>query len=126
MIEVIIATNKRLTGGEYLVCQLVEGAVICDKRHFYSKSLKHTSLAQNGMSHLAEGMVVSVFRSLIVSLGFLCTMQKLSCFFTLERWDSFNCCCHFLVLFSKSGAKIVISSENYKHSSRFFIFCAKL
>jgi hypothetical protein len=34
IVKVIIATNERLTGGKYVVCQLVKGAVICDKCHF--------------------------------------------------------------------------------------------
>ena len=31
---VSFATNERLTGGKYVVCQLIKGAVICDKCHF--------------------------------------------------------------------------------------------
>ena len=41
--------------------------------------LKHTSLAQYGMSHLAKGMVVPVIGSLVVAFSLLCMAKEFTC-----------------------------------------------
>ena len=55
--------------------------------------LKHTSLAQYGMSHLAKGMVVPVIGSLVVAFSLLCSdgdieylKQRYEAWIDLDEW----------------------------------------
>ena len=51
--------------------------------------LKHTSLAQYGMSHLAKGMVVPVIGSLVVAFSLLCMAKEFTCLLAFQCGDCF-------------------------------------
>lgn len=52
---------------------------------------------QNAASHYTKGMFFDIFESLKVALGLFCMAQELFCFFTMQCWYCFDCCCHNLI-----------------------------
>ena len=73
--------------------------------------LKHTSLAQYGMSHLAKGMVVPVIGSLVVAFSLLCMAKEFTCLLAFQCGDCFNCCCHSYIIFRISIIMLTDTSE---------------
>lgn len=66
--------------------------------YFYmTTKLSHTCLFQNAASHYTKGMFFDIFESLKIALGLFCMAQKLFCFFTMQCWYCFDCCCHNLI-----------------------------
>ena len=52
---------------------------------------------REGFNHYTKGMFFDIFESLKVALGLFCMAQKLFCFFTMQCWYCFDCCCHNLI-----------------------------
>ena len=50
------------------------------------------------MRHYAIRMFFYIIKTLKIALSLFCMTQKLFSFFTMQRWYSFNCCCHNLNL----------------------------
>ena len=44
-----------------------------------------------------ESLKPYIFESLKIALGLFCMAQKLFCFFTMQCWYCFDCCCHNLI-----------------------------
>ena len=73
--------------------------------------LKHTSLAQYGMSHLAKGMVVPVIGSLVVAFSLLCMAKEFTCLLAFQCGDCFNCCCHSYIIFRISIIMLTVIAK---------------
>ena len=73
--------------------------------------LKHTSLAQYGMSHLAKGMVVPVIGSLVVAFSLLCMAKEFTCLLAFQCGDCFNCCCHSYIIFGISIIMLTVIAK---------------
>ena len=68
--------------------------------------LKHTSLAQYGMSHLAKGMVVPVIGSLVVAFSLLCMAKEFTCLLAFQCGDC------FLIALAVYAAQLRLSESN--------------
>ena len=73
--------------------------------------LKHTSLAQYGMSHLAKGMVVPVIGSLVVAFSLLCMAKEFTSLLAFQCGDCFNCCCHSYIIFRISIIMLTVIAK---------------